>query len=99
MKSKVKNFFIIVCGVAYGFISLYWLSLGIAMAFNIFGDDNGRYEEYEFLQPYGWMLLVFFAIVLAVTAYALKRKGKLIRFFGGWAVGVIFAYVLAKILG
>ncbi len=45
------------------------------------------------------MLRGFVAIVLAVTAYALKRKGKMIRFFGGWAVGVIFAYVLAKILG
>ncbi len=97
MKSKVKIFFIIVCGVAYGFISLYWLSLGIAMAFNIFGEDNGRYEEYEFWQPYGWMLLTLFAIVLVVIVYALKTKGKLIRFFGGWAVGVILAYVLAKI--
>ncbi len=36
-----------------------FLYLGVAMAFNIFGEDNGRYEEYKFCDRMGGYYLFY----------------------------------------
>ena len=98
MKSRIENFFIVVCGTIYGFVSVYWVSIGLAFAFNLFGEDNGRYEEYEFLQPYGWILIVLFALGLLAIVHMLKKHGKLMWFFAGGIMGIIVVYVFDKII-
>ncbi len=96
LKRLLINIAVGVFGVLYGVLSTYWIALGLVTALNLYGEDNGRYDEYAFFQPFGVIALLLYAACTGGILYAMKKKNRLLLFLISGILGAAGLYLFKR---
>ena len=101
MKNKIlKKILIALHGLFQGFIGLWWSFAGIAFITHPDSSPGTKdWEEDKDFIPFGYLMILIYLIILAVSFYNFKKeKSDIIAFIISLAVGIagflIFAFVL-----
>lgn len=101
MKNKIlKKILIALHGLFQGFIGLWWSFVGIAFITHPDSSPGTKdWEEDKDFIPFGYLMILIYLIILAVSFYNFKKeKSDIIAFIISLAAGIagflIFAFVL-----
>ena len=103
MKNKIlKKILIALHGLFQGFIGLWWSFVGIAFITHPDSAPGTKdWEEDKDFIPFGYLMILVYLIILAVSFYNFKKeKSDIIAFIISLAVGIagFITFILLKVL-
>ena len=98
LRTVLKNLALSVGGLMQGILGSYFALLGFAFAFPETEPGMRDYEEDMFFVPFGYIMLIWVAVMISVILLLRKNKAGMLSFFLSWFVGVIGCIVFVLVI-